>query len=217
MFDEIEFFYLKFFYNKNVLIPRLETESLVRESINIIKQSNIDILIDVWLWSAVIPISIEKNISINEIYWLEKSSKAIVVAKVNKAKHGSKIEIIKSDLLSFFFDNNRKFNFKNREVLITANLPYIKNWDWINMSEDTRFEPKMALFGGKKTGFELYKKFYKQVIQFKTIYKTGKIIIITEIGFDQMDVAKTFLEKLGIKSNFSSDLRNIQRFIISEM
>lgn len=216
LLEEVEFFYLKFYYNKYVLTPRLETESLVREAIKLIKQNNIDVLIDVWLWSGIIPISIEKNIKIDNLFWLEKSSRAIALANINKTKHNSNIKIIKSDLLSFFFEN-KNFDIENKNILITANLPYVKNEDWINMSEDTRFEPKMALFWGKNTGFELYEKFYKQLLRFKLIYKPSKIKVITEIGFDQRDVAENFLAKLWIKSNFSSDLRNIQRFIISEM
>lgn len=215
-FNEVEFFYLRFFYNKNVLVPRLETESLVREAIKIIKQNNIDVLIDVWLWSWIIPISIEKNVQINKIYWLEKSSRAIEIALINAKKHNSKLEILTSDLLSVFLKENN-FDFKGKQILITANLPYVKNWDWINMSEDTRFEPKMALFWWQKTGFELYKKFYKQVLQFKDKFKLNKIIVITEIGFDQRKVAKDFLNKNLINSKFFPDLSGIQRFIISEI
>ena len=215
-FNEVEFFYLRFFYNKNVLVPRLETESLVREAIKIIKQNNIDVLIDVWLWSWIIPISIEKNVQINKIYWLEKSSRAIEIALINAKKHNSKLEILTSDLLSVFLKEN-SFDFKGKQILITANLPYVKNWDWINMSEDTRFEPKMALFWWQKTGFELYKKFYKQVLQFKDKFKLNKIIVITEIGFDQRKIAKDFLNKNLINSKFIPDLSGIQRFIISEI
>lgn len=216
LLEEVEFFYLKFYYNKYVLTPRLETESLVREAIKLIKQTNIDVLIDVWLWSGIIPISIEKNIKIDKLYWLEKSSRAIALANINKTKHNSNIKIIKSDLLSFFFEN-KNFDIENKNILITANLPYIKNDDWINMSEDTRFEPKMALFWWKNTGFELYEKFYNQILKFKLIHNPNRILVIVEIGFDQREIAKNFLEKIWIQSKFSSDLRNIQRFIISEM
>ncbi|MDD2516414.1 MAG: hypothetical protein PHF26_04325, partial [Candidatus Gracilibacteria bacterium] len=55
---EVEFFYRKFFVNKNVLIPRLETESLVRETIKIVKENNINTLIDVGTGSGIIPIAI---------------------------------------------------------------------------------------------------------------------------------------------------------------
>ena len=51
------------------------------------------------------------------------------------------------------------------KILLLTNLPYIKNDDWENMSEDTRFEPKTALFGGEKTGFELYEKLFIEIFE----------------------------------------------------
>jgi methylase of polypeptide subunit release factors len=48
------------------------------------------------------------------------------------------------------------------DTLFLTNLPYIKDADWKNMSPDTIFEPKLALFGGEKTGFELYEKLFEQ-------------------------------------------------------
>jgi len=47
MNNEVEFFYRKFYINRNVLIPRLETESLVREAIKVVKENEIDTLVDV--------------------------------------------------------------------------------------------------------------------------------------------------------------------------
>lgn len=215
IFEEIEFFYLKFLCNQNVLTPRLETESLVRKAISVINKHEVRILIDVGLWSWVIPISIEKNTNLSRLYWLEKSSRAIIVAEKNKNRHSSKLEIIKSDLLSYFLNQTNDSGLKNQTILITANLPYVKDNDWINMSEDTIDEPKMALFWWKKTGFELYKKFYKQVLEFKTKFKPAQIITIIEIWFDQRKVSEDFLDKLWIESDFFSDLCWVERFIIT--
>lgn len=214
-FEEVEFFYLKFLYNNTVLTPRLDTESLVRRAIEVIKSNNIDTLIDVWLWSGIIPISIEKNTNLSNIYWLEKSSRAISVAEVNKAKHNSVLQIIKSDLLDIFLKNPKDFDFNWKQILITANLPYIKNWDWINMSDDTVLEPKMALFWWAKTWFELYQKFYRQVRKFKQFYGLNQVIVIIEMWFDQRKISMNFLNKEGIKSEFFADLCWIERFIIS--
>ena len=56
-------------------------------------------------------------------------------------------------------------HWENEKILLLSNLPYIKNDDWENMSEDTRFEPKTALFGGEKTGFELYEKLFTEIFE----------------------------------------------------
>lgn len=212
--SEVEFFYIKFLYNNNVLIPRFDTESLVRKAIELIKREEIDALIDVWTGSAIIPIAIEKNTKLQNLFWLEKSAKAIKIADINKKKNNSSLQIIKSDLLSYFLDKDIEW-IKNKNLIITANLPYIKNWDWINMSSDTKYEPKMALFWWYKTWFELYQKFYKQIIAFKAKYKPNKLIVITEIWFDQKEVAKKFLDNLGIDNNFFKDLCWVERFIVS--
>jgi methylase of polypeptide subunit release factors len=106
---------------------------------------------------------------------------------------------------------NSKYNI-SWNLLITANLPYIKNEDRINMSSDTRFEPKMALFWGEKTGFEIYERFFIQVLKFREIYK-NKIYLICEIWFDQKEVAQKFLTKLGLNFSFFPDLMWIERFI----
>ncbi len=49
-----------------------------------------------------------------------------------------------------FIESNLLENIPNSSMrtplLITANLPYIKNEDWENMSADTRYEPQIALF-----------------------------------------------------------------------
>lgn len=215
--ETIEFFYQKFQYNRNVLTPRFDTEVLVRKSIETIKNNNYDTLIDVWIWSWIIWISVEKNSSILEFYWLDLSSKALKIAQINKEKLSSKIKLIKSDLLKEFIDNQNKYNFKNKNVIITANLPYIKAWDWENMSEDTILEPKMALFWWKKTWFELYKKLIKQTFKFREINKTKKITVIAEFGFDQEDIVRDFLKKLNIEYSLFSDLRWINRFFIYEI
>lgn len=215
--ETIEFFYQKFQYNRNVLTPRFDTEVLVRKSIETIKNNNYDTLIDVWIWSWIIWISVEKNSSILEFYWLDLSSKALKIAQINKEKLSSKIKLIKSDLLKEFIDNQNKYNLKNKNVIITANLPYIKAWDWENMSEDTILEPKMALFWWKKTWFELYKKLIKQTFKFREIYETKKITIIAEFGFDQEDIVRDFFEKQNIEYSLFSDLRWINRFFIYEI
>lgn len=79
------------------------------------------------------------------------------------------------------------------------------------MSEDTIFEPKIALFGGEKTGFELYEKLFSEILA-KKIF--GKIII--EFGFDQRkiaeDILQNFHEKYEWEYEFFADYAGIERF-----
>jgi len=215
--DSVEFFYRKFYYNRHTLTPRLETESLVRSALNIIQNEQIDAVMDVWTWSAIIWISIEKESGIDHVYWLEKSASASKVARSNIALHDSKMKLIKSDLLSHFFKEKELYDFKGKNVLFVANLPYIKNEDWINMSEDTVSEPKMALFWWPISGFELYEKFFRQLFRFKDCFWIQKIFSISEIWFDQKDVAQDYFKKIWLEVAFLKDLRWIDRFINIEI
>jgi release factor glutamine methyltransferase len=65
---KVEFFYLDFFVDENVLIPRLETESLVRRVLQETKETTPDILVDIGTGSGIIPVSIGKNITLENIY-----------------------------------------------------------------------------------------------------------------------------------------------------
>jgi release factor glutamine methyltransferase len=215
--EKIEFFYRKFYYDRHTLTPRLETESLVRLALEITQKNNIDALFDVWTGSAIIWISIEKNSNIKDIFGLEKSSLAMMVAKENIILNDSKLLLLKSDLLEVFLKNPYNHDFRWKKILFAANLPYIKDEDWINMSEDTSLEPKMALFWWKKTGFELYEKYFRQIKKFKEIFNPNKIFSLSEIWFDQREIAAQFFIKSNMEAKFYPDLRGIERFIYIEI
>jgi methylase of polypeptide subunit release factors len=74
------------------------------------------------------------------------------VARINIKKHNleNKIISLESNLLSCFFEKNFKiFNDSNiKNIIITANLPYIKDLDYMNMDYSViNYEPKIALYG----------------------------------------------------------------------
>ncbi|MDD2565988.1 MAG: HemK family protein methyltransferase [Candidatus Gracilibacteria bacterium] len=215
--ETIEFFYIKFFFSPSeALIPRLETENLVREAIKIIKDRHIETLIDVGTGTGIIPISIEKNTTtLKNIYGIDLSESALKIAQINKDSNTSKIELIKSNLLEEFLSGTTKLNGKN--IIITANLPYIKDNDWENMGEDVKEEPIMALFGGPNTGFELYEKFFNQVIELKKMYSNKEFSLICEFGYDQSDLAHSFFVDKEIEFKLFSDLSGVMRFIYVQL
>lgn len=200
----VEFLQKKFFVNPSVLIPRLETEVLIKRVRKFLQNSNTPkIIVDIGSGSGIIGISLADLA--NEIYFIDISADALEVAKKNFYHNFADKEasFVISDLLENLNLDNKK------ELIFVSNLPYIKNNDWQNMSEDTIFEPKLALFGGEKTGFELYEKLF---FQLKEKNFSGKIFI--EFGFDQKEIAKNFLEKnfKQWKTEFFSDYAGITRF-----
>ena len=75
------------------------------------------------------------------------------------------------------------------------------------MSADTHFEPELALFGGEKTGFEIYERLFTQlsVINYP-------VSIIIEFGFDQREIAEKIIREYGWEYEFFADHAGVERF-----
>lgn len=128
---------------------------------------------------------------------VDNSSEALKVTEKNVEKFGlkEKVHIVEADLLSGF--SEAQVHPLSKNLCMSANLPYIKNNDFENMARSViDHEPDSALYGGEKTGFELYEKLIKQCFQLKNILSLENITLFIEIGFDQYEVSKSFLEEL---------------------
>lgn len=209
-----EFYGLDFLINKNVLIPRPETELLVEKTLEIIKNNPYKKykLIDVGTGSGCISIAILKNIQKNKnnlrlpICAVDISSQALKVAKKNSQIHKvkNKIKFLKGDLMSSLIKNIKSTHsnsINSEELLITANLPYLPNKKITTRPEEIglKFEPRKALFAAKD-GLKAYRQLFAQLKKIPANKKT----ILCEIGFKQ----KNGLLKI-IRRNFSSHQINI--------
>lgn len=159
-----EFFGLDFYVNKDILIPRPETELLVENAIAEIKKiQNKIILIDIGTGSGCIPIAILKSIAPTDItaYAIDISKSALRVAKKNAIKHGVKINFIHSDLLKSLPNPD-----PSHHLIITANLPYLTQ-EQFNSEPSIKKEPKIALIADNKNGLSIYEKLLQQTRQLK--------------------------------------------------
>jgi len=237
--EKAEFYGLDFYVDSRVLVPRNDTEVMVEQVLENIPENAI--LIDVWTWSSCIPISILKNLNkldesrIIKTYAIDISHKVLEVSKINIQKHylDNKIIQINSDLLEKnpltplsggieSLSSPDKGNWGVSNIIITANLPYIKNWDFENMDEETvKFEPDLALYWWKKTGFELYEKLIFQIqklfilpLQGGDVWKTDRgVVLFIEIWFDQKEVAKNFLQKNNLQFEIFKDNWGVERCV----
>lgn len=196
---KVNFFGRDFVVTPDVLIPRLETEWLVRRARKIIQSGDIKTIVDIGCGSGIIWVSCADLA--DEVIFLDISPEALEVAEKNFRTHfpEKKAQFIVSDLLE---------NYLPREnTLLLANLPYIKWWDWKNMSADTHFEPELALFGGDETGFEMYERLFSQLQDMKYRW-----CMLNEFGFDQREIAEKIIKNYGWKYEFFADYAGVERF-----
>lgn len=207
--EKAEFYGRDFYVDNRVLIPRNDTEVMVDRVI--LEQA--DIYIDVWTGSWCIPISVVKNSKNNftKTYALDISDQALKVAQKNIHTHNleKQITLLQWDLLEPIIPLITKGNLG---VVITANLPYIKQDDFDSMDSSVYLnEPKLALYWGKNTGFELYEKLIWQCQEL--VKSWNKIILFIELGFDQKDVCEDFLQSHNLKYKVFQDNGGVDRCV----
>jgi len=140
--EEMEFYSLPFKVNKNVLIPRPETEEMVGLVIKECKGS--ETILDIGTGSGCIPISLKKRLKNTLVYGVDVSGEALVVARDNAALNATEVTFVKQDILKM---SSIKDSLKKEFDVIISNPPYITNSEKKLMSENVlTFEPHVALF-----------------------------------------------------------------------
>lgn len=155
---EKEFFGRKFKVNKNVLIPRPETENIILSVLSIVETDELNdiTILDVGTGSGCIPITLKLELNAlgvgSRIFGSDVSKAALEVAKENAKNLKAGVDFISSDLLS---------RFKALPDILTANLPYVdKDWDWT--SDSLKFEPALALYADDG-GLKLIKRLLDEI------------------------------------------------------
>lgn len=188
--------------NKDVLIPRRETEELVEEVIKRSKSFNNPTIIDIGTGSGAIAISLSKELNCH-VYASDISNKALMVAKENAIKNNANITFLQGDMLKPFIDNKIKVD------IIVSNPPYIKENEEIEDIVKNN-EPNIALYA-KNNGLE----FYESILKDANRVLKEKYLIAFEIGKTQGNDIKLLAHKyLGnVKVEIKKDLSLNDRFI----
>ena len=146
-----EFYGRTFIVNKDVFIPRPETERLVDVAIAILKVANKPAVLDMGTGTGCIAISLAKEIPNSKITGIDISSVAIEVAKINADIHHATVHFEEMDFLINPY--NKKFD------MIISNPPYIPLIEMNTLMDDVRlFEPHFALSDGVD-GLLFYQRF----------------------------------------------------------
>ncbi len=176
-----EFMSLDFDIDKNVLVPRPETESLVEEVLSYCQKEDINDpnIVDVGTGSGVIMVSLGHYLPQARIIGIDITGAILNVARDNIKKHNleDRLKAIKGDLLNPLIKRA-----KNNVDIVVANPPYISSEEMGNLSEEVKKEPAVALAGGKN-GLEIYKKL---IPQSKKVLVPGGLLAL-EIGYNQAD------------------------------
>lgn len=186
---ECEFMGLNFYVKQGVLIPRPDTETLVEEAIEKIRQNGFTNVCDVCCGSGVIGISIAKFIEDIHVTCCDKFPQACEVTRENIRRFSleNRTQVVRSDLLQSFILEDEKFD------IIVCNPPYIKEKVIPTLMKDVRdYEPHEALCGGED-GLKFYRKIVLQSMEL--LNKDG--IIMFEIGHDERQEVEEILKNNG--------------------
>ena len=205
LINKKEFWKDEFFVNKDVLIPRPDTELIIEQVLKIYSREVQLQVLDIGTGSGCILLSILKERPNFYGTGIDISKKSIKVSKIN-AKQLNLINRVK-----FIHSSVDNFNFGKYD-LIVSNPPYIELLNIKYLEKDVvNFEPKLALSGG----FDGFSKIRKVINRAKNlIKKNGKFIL--EIGFNQKNKVKKILKEEGFYVNKAiKDYGNNDRCIIS--
>jgi release factor glutamine methyltransferase len=160
--EEAWFYGLPFYVNNRVLIPRPETEELVHLILSDIgtetatrKLSGMEPplrILDIGTGSGCIPIALKKNIRDAEVYGMDISADALLVAKRNAAQNDVDVDFREGDIL------DPTVKIPVRFKIIVSNPPYITHTEKEHMHVNVlAHEPHLALFVSNNDPLQFYK------------------------------------------------------------
>ena len=205
LINKKEFWKDEFFVNKDVLIPRPDSELIIEQVLKIyLKDVQLQVL-DIGTGSGCILLSILKERSNFYGTGIDISKKSINVSKFN-AK-----QLNLTNRAKFFHSSVDNFN-NGKYDIIVSNPPYIEQLSLKYLEKDVvNFEPKLALSGGFDGFSKIRKVINKASILIK---KNGKFIL--EIGFNQKNKVIKILKEEGFYVNKAiKDYGNNDRCVIS--
>jgi release factor glutamine methyltransferase len=226
-----EFYGLDFFVNKNVLIPRPETELMVDEALKILKAKDTRclighrvsrIIIDVGTGSGCIIITLAKNLNSkfkiqnSKFFATDISKPALAIARKNAKLHqvDKQIKFLHGNLLEPIIKKIKSLEIRNYNLVILANLPYLTPAQ-IKNSPSIKYEPKLALSAGKD-GLKYYRRLFKQIKNVPCFMFHVSCFMLCEIDPSQTTKIKQLIKKEfpRAKIQIKKDLRGLNRLVI---
>ncbi len=203
-----EFYGRKFYVGEGVLIPRDDTEVVLRSTLPFLtnlRNNKKDIkILDLCSGSGILAITLKHLYPEAKVTAVEISDEALPYLKKNISSHLVDINLIHGDI----FEEVKKF--PDREFdLIISNPPYVRTEEMRNLQSEVRFEPALALAGGED-GCDFYRKI---VPMYTTKLKAGGMLAL-EFDSTQAQVISQLMDTHGYHNiQVFDDLGGVHRAI----
>ncbi len=196
--EEKEFYSRSFSVNRHVLIPRPETELVVREALGIIRALHEGAgVVDVGTGCGCIAVTVALEAPGTKVVATDSSQDALEVAASNARRlcAEGRVEFLQGDLLSPLGDGTMD--------VVVSNSPYVSEVEYGDLSREVRdFEPPGALIGGKD-GLDVIRRIVRDapralkspgscVIEIGESHGTAVKEIFAETGFIDIAVVKDY-------------------------
>lgn len=204
----VEFMGCKIEVNRDVLIPRQETEILTDKIIQTLSKEDLEgkTLWDVCCGSGCIGIAIKKRFPNLKVILSDISEKALAVAKKNALTNEVDVIFMQGDFFAPFSGQKAHF--------FVCNPPYISESEFATLDPEVKdFEPKQAFVPGP-TGLEFYDKLSTDLSSH--LYSGARAWF--EMGYQQSEAIKTlFSGSRWKKAETEKDWSGKERFFLLEI
>ena len=206
-----EFYGLELNVSPDVLIPRIDTEVLVKEAIDTMSEyAEPPRMLDLCCGSGCIGVTLGSHFPRSRIVMVDMSDNALRMARSNVMKHtmGSRISCVKANALKAPPANLGTFD------LIVSNPPYIKSLDVLTLDSSVRdFEPLEALDGGED-GYMFYRSIIKK---WKAALRENGWLMF-EVGEEQAQYVALQMKKAGFGSiRTVKDTAGTERVVVGQL
>ena len=203
IFTKWDFYGRSFYVGPGVLVPRADTETVIDECKDYLKEKTDSKILDLCAGSGCIGITLGKEFPSSEVLMIEKYDEALNYALKNiTLNEAINTKAQKGDVFE-------KSGADNKYDLIVSNPPYIPENEMSIISPETKFEPETALLA-LDGGME----FYKAIIEnYTDSLKIGGMLCF-EVGINESEKVAELLKKAGFKNiKVKKDLNGIERSV----
>ena len=192
-----------FHVDERVLIPRPETELLAERAIALLREEKYPpTALDLCCGSGCLAVSMALGDPRADVHAADLSEGALAVTKMNAERLHAKVTLHQGDL----FD---ALSIHQLYQVIVSNPPYIPAADCLELQEEVRREPLMALDGGMD-GYDFYRRIAQNAPRF--LHAGGTLLM--EVGFDQAERVMALCQDAGLTPvAIHEDYQHIARMV----